>query len=73
MKRPELNARYWTWKDQEQNETPGVGLFAGHFIKAHLTPAQARTLADKLHDMADKLEAGSVGTSTHQEMEQATR
>lgn len=54
-RRPTINARYWTWKDRDQNETPGVGLFSGSFLKAHLTPTEARALADQLHDMADRI------------------
>lgn len=57
MNRPSLNARYWGWRDPEGNEAPGVGLFRGRDLKAHLTYTEARKLADKLHDMADTLEA----------------
>jgi len=56
-RRPFLKARYWTWRDPDANTTPGVGFFTGKQIQAHLTPAEARTLADKLHDMADQIEA----------------
>lgn len=57
--RPSLNARKWTWKEA-RNETPGIGLmtWAGH-LKAHLTPDEARTLADTLHDLADQLEGAA--------------
>ena len=54
---PFLKARYWDWKDQDGRGTRGVGLFRGADLKAHLTPTQARTLADTLHDMADRIES----------------
>lgn len=58
--RPALTARYWTWKDHDRNETPGVGLWSGNGrLKAHLTYAEARALADQLHDMADRLEGAA--------------
>lgn len=60
-KRPVLKARYWIWKDRERNETPGIGLWdKSSQVKAHLTAAEARQLADKLHDMADHLEADTT-------------
>ncbi|MGM9474341.1 hypothetical protein ACS5PJ_20340 [Pseudarthrobacter sp. YS3] len=54
---PFIKARFWEWKDRDGTSVPGVGLFRGVELKAHLTPAQARTLADKLHDMADRIES----------------
>jgi hypothetical protein len=54
---PFLKPRYWDWEDQSGNRAPGVGLFRGADLKAHLTPGQARALADKLHDMADRIES----------------
>lgn len=55
--RPFMKARYWTWRDYARTETPGIGLFSGNQIQAHLTPTEARDLADKLHDMADQIDA----------------
>ncbi|MDQ0824308.1 hypothetical protein QFZ60_000481 [Arthrobacter sp. B2I5] len=55
--RPKVYTRLWAWKDADRNETPGVGLFRGQDLQAHLTPGEARTLADKLHDLADRAEA----------------
>lgn len=54
--RPKVYARAWAWKDASRNETPGVALFRGNALQAHLTPTEARTLADTLHDMADRIE-----------------
>ena len=51
--RPYLKARTWTWKDASGNETPGIGLMQGTSVRAHLTVTEARTLADRLHDLAD--------------------
>jgi len=56
-RRPFIKVRYWTWRDHARNATPGVGIFTGNQIQAHLTPAEARNLADKLHDMADQIDA----------------
>ncbi len=53
MSRPYIRARPWTWKDRSGNETPGIGLMHGGSVKAHLTHAEARTLADLLHDLVD--------------------
>jgi hypothetical protein len=56
-KRPFVKVRNWTWKDQERQATPGLALWGKNGLTAHLTCTEARTLADKLHDMADQLEA----------------
>ncbi|WP_026548997.1 hypothetical protein [Arthrobacter sp. Br18] len=53
MTRPYIKARSWTWKDHFGTETPGIGLMHGGSVKAHLTHAEARTLADQLHDLVD--------------------
>lgn len=55
MSRPYLNVRRWEWRDQDGNATPGIGLWRGKSLKAHLTPDEARQLADTLHDHADQL------------------
>ena len=48
--------RPWTWKHEDRTETPGVGIFRGRDLIAHLTPDEARTMADQLHDQADRTE-----------------
>ncbi|MEV8148742.1 hypothetical protein AB0O52_11445 [Arthrobacter sp. NPDC080073] len=63
-KRPRLRVRWWVWKDRERNETPGIGLFRGQDLQAHMTPEEARTMADTLHDMADHIEAATQATPT---------
>lgn len=46
------------WTDLHTGEvTPGIKLGGAGGIAAHLTPGEARTLADKLHDLADKMES----------------
>lgn len=61
-KRPYLIVRRWTWKDAAGNETPGIGLMYGTSVKGHLTVTEARTMADRLHDLAD---AADNGTESH--------
>ncbi|PYI39795.1 hypothetical protein CVS30_03810 [Arthrobacter psychrolactophilus] len=60
LKRPYLTPRKYIWRDADGKETPGVALTRGDEIKAHLTPTEARTMADKLHDYADKAEIGTT-------------
>jgi hypothetical protein len=52
-KRPYIKVRRYTWLEADGTGTPGVGLFQGNTIKAHLTPAEATRLADRLHDLTD--------------------
>lgn len=48
--------RKWTWKHKDDTETPGIGIFQGRNLIAHLTPDEARAMADQLHDLADLTE-----------------
>lgn len=53
-KRPGVKPKPWIWRDEQRNETPGIAL--NHRAKglvAHLTYTEARTLADRLHDLCD--------------------
>lgn len=52
-RRPGITARKRVWIDTDGTRTPGVGLMRGANVHAHLTPLEARTLADRLHDLAD--------------------
>ncbi|NVM94762.1 hypothetical protein [Arthrobacter wenxiniae] len=54
--RPRARARCWAWRYPDGTELPGIGLFTNNILQAHLTPAQARTMADRLHDLADQIE-----------------
>lgn len=57
MKRPHLSkVQRWYWKDQHGNSTPGIILRKGPHIAAHLTPAEAIDLSNRLVDLAEKME-----------------
>lgn len=56
-RRPHLTPRPYTWKAKDRTETPGIGLMYGNQIRAHLAPAEAYALANRLVDLADRLEA----------------
>lgn len=58
-RRPSITARKRAWFDRDGTRTPGIGLMRGEIVHAHLTPTEARTLADRLHDMADTFECAS--------------
>jgi hypothetical protein len=51
--RPYIKPRAYTWKAEDRTETPGIALMHGSKIRAHLTAAEARTLADRIHDLTD--------------------
>jgi len=52
-RRPYVKARPYTWLAPDGSGTPGIGLFNGHHLKAHMTADEARTLADRIHDLVD--------------------
>lgn len=52
-RRPHLTAQKRVWLDADGTRTPGIGLMRGANVHAHLTPLEARKLADRLHDLAD--------------------
>jgi len=63
MKRPYLSKVHsWQWRDQHGNATPGIALRKGQHIAAHLTPAEAIDLANRLVDLTEELEAQHVPT-----------
>ncbi|GAA3681925.1 hypothetical protein GCM10023081_20020 [Arthrobacter ginkgonis] len=53
MTRPYLKARTRTWRDKDSTATPGIALMRGPSVQAHLTYLEARTLADRIHDLCD--------------------
>lgn len=53
--RPHAQIRPWTWMDGD-DKTPGVGIFHGQNLMAHLSHEDARKAADIIHDICDKLE-----------------
>lgn len=54
--RPSISAAGWVWKEQARDDIAGIGLFKAGKLAAHLTYAEARALADQLHDIADELD-----------------
>lgn len=58
-RRPYVTAKKWAWLEGAGVRTPGIGLMRGNAICAHLTPAEALALADRLVDMAEALEKGT--------------
>lgn len=55
--RPQAKVRPYEWVDSKtQKRTPGIALLRRRTVLAHLTADEARSLADKLHDMADALD-----------------
>jgi hypothetical protein len=65
--RPYINPRAYTWKAEDRTVTPGIGLMHGGKIRAHLTAAEAYELANRLVDLADRLDAETPATNTEQE------
>jgi len=60
IKRPWLLIKPVTWKARDQIRIPGIGLFGHDAMQAHLTPSEARVFADRLHDMADRIDAATT-------------
>jgi hypothetical protein len=55
-KRPAIGrVRRWTWLNGEQR-TPGVSLWKGGKLIAHMTPSEAYQLANKIVDETEKIE-----------------
>lgn len=52
-RRPYVTVKKWAWFESGGTRIPGIGLMRGGAVCAHLTPVEARTLADRLHDLAD--------------------
>ncbi|WP_431711109.1 hypothetical protein [Glutamicibacter uratoxydans] len=58
--KPKFQVRRYEWINKAtQERVDGIGLLrrGDGRVVGHLTPAQARAIADKLHDLADELEA----------------
>ena len=54
--RPSVHAKKYNWQTPQGETIPGIALMHRHKVLAHMTPEEARSMADKLHDMADRLE-----------------
>lgn len=53
-KRVQPKPRPWIWKDEQRNETPGIALWhPKKGLIGHYTPTEARSLADRIHDLCD--------------------
>jgi hypothetical protein len=49
--------RRFNWLNQHTgNYVPGIGLWHGQRLMAHLTPLEAKQLADRLVDLAELIE-----------------
>lgn len=46
----------WEWRHPNSDPTPGVALRQGPRIVAHLTPAEAIDLANRLVDLTEAME-----------------
>lgn len=55
--RPYARIRKHIWRDQNGQEVPGIALYHGERIVIHMTPAEALQIADKLVDLAERIEA----------------
>lgn len=55
--RPKPTVRKRQWIDLDGSRTPGVAIMHAGKVLAHMNPDEARALADKLHDLADQLDA----------------
>lgn len=54
-----------TWAKPGEPDTPGIALIGLGGLSAHLTPAEAVSLADQLVDLAEQLEASTPTHSIH--------
>lgn len=54
--------RPWQWRVGTRTE-PGVGLFYRGRLVGHLNTAEARQIADALHDAADAVETPAPDTN----------
>ena len=51
--RPYVKAQKYVWLSSDGTGTPGVALMQGKKVRAHLTAAEAASLADRLIDLTD--------------------
>ena len=63
-RRPFAQVRHWTWKGRDGSSTPGIGIMRGQgSIVAHLSTAEARKFADRIHDLCDESEDQEPATT----------
>ncbi|MGO2779708.1 hypothetical protein [Glutamicibacter arilaitensis] len=54
--RPSASAKKYNWLTPNGETIPGIALMHRHKVLAHMTPVEARAMADKLLDYADKID-----------------
>lgn len=55
--RPKATIRKRTWVDLNGTRTPGIAIMHAGKVLAHMSAEEARAIADKIHDLADNLDA----------------
>lgn len=56
-KPPRVRLDTYTWRDPDGTQTPGIAIRHYSRIAAHLTPAEAIQMADRLVDLAERVES----------------
>ena len=54
--RPSAHAKKYNWQTPNGQTIPGIAIMHRHKVLAHMTPVEARAMADKLREYADQLE-----------------
>lgn len=54
--RPSAHAKKYNWLTPSGETIPGIAIMHRHKVLAHMTPEEAKAMADKLHDYADHIE-----------------
>lgn len=54
--RPHAKARKYAWLGTDGTRTRGIALTRNGRILVHMTATEARSTADRLHDLADQLD-----------------
>lgn len=61
--RPVPKARLYDWLEDNGVRVHGIGVTSRRTVIGHLTPAEARAMADRLHELANRSEAKSAATA----------
>ena len=54
--RPKPTVRKRTWVDLDGSRTPGVAIMHAGKVLAHMSPEEARAIADRFNQLADQVE-----------------
>ncbi|GAA4374131.1 hypothetical protein [Paeniglutamicibacter cryotolerans] len=54
--RPQAKLRIRDWLDKDGTRTPGIAIMHAGKVLAHMSPSEARAIADQIHDYADQLD-----------------